>query len=254
MRSITQNWSRPAFYLKCDLANFFVSINKNILATLLNKHVTDPWWWDLTKTVLFHDPRENYEYRGDPHKLNLVPSHKQLTRQPSHLGLPIGNLSSQFFANVYLDVLDQFVKHEIRCKHYIRYVDDFVLLHESPQFLNDAKARIETLLAEKLEASLNPTKTILQPIDRGIDFVGYVIKPWRRQVRRRSVRAALNRIETVPADKSLETINSYLGLMRHTNGYRDRARVSAAARKRGHAIAWDATKALRNPATPHNPA
>ncbi|AYN22821.1 RNA-directed DNA polymerase [Alcaligenes aquatilis] len=254
VRSITQNWSRPAFYLKCDLANFFVSINKNILATLLAKRITDPWWWRLTETVLFHDPRQNYEYRGNPHKINLVPSHKQLAQHPAHLGLPIGNLSSQFFANVYMDVLDQFIKHEIRCKHYIRYVDDFVLLHESPQFLNDAKGRIEILLAEKLEARLNPTKTILQPIDRGIDFVGYVIKPWRRQVRRRSVRTAIHRIETVPADKSLETINSYLGLMRHTNGYRDRAKVSAAARKRGHSIAWDATKAYRKPATPHNPA
>src|SRR5690606_16103590 len=126
VRSITQNWSRPAFYLKCDLSNFFVSINKHILADLLAKHVSDPWWWNLTETILFHDPRKNYEYRGDPKRLDLVPAHKRLTQQPAHLGLPIGNLSSQFFANVYLDVLDQFVKHDLRCRHYIRYVDDFV--------------------------------------------------------------------------------------------------------------------------------
>ncbi|WP_164127685.1 RNA-directed DNA polymerase, partial [Stenotrophomonas maltophilia] len=71
---------------------------------------------------------------------------KRLTAQTAHLGLPIGNLSSQFFANIYLNDLDQFVKHQLRAKHYIRYVDDFLLLHESPQQLNEWLAAIEAFL------------------------------------------------------------------------------------------------------------
>jgi len=107
IRSITQNWSRPAHYLKCDLANFFVSIDKHILRELLAKRISEPWWLQLADTILFHDPRLDFEYRGNPAKLDLVPPHKRLTNHPAHMGLPIGNLSSQFFANILLDELDQ---------------------------------------------------------------------------------------------------------------------------------------------------
>lgn len=124
------------------------------------------------------------------HLFNQMPQHKRLAAQPAWLGLPIGNLSSQFFANVYLDALDQFCKHTLKARHYIRYVDDFVLLHELPQQLNTWLSGIEVFLST-LGARLNPSKTILQPIDRGVDFVGHVIKPWRRTTRPRSVAHAL---------------------------------------------------------------
>lgn len=246
VRSITQNWSRPAFYLKLDLANFFVAIDKGILRDLIAARVAEPFWLKLAETILFHDPRLDFEYRGDVARLDLVPAHKRLTNQPEHLGLPIGNLSSQFFANVYLDVLDQFVKHGLRCKHYIRYVDDFVLLHESPQWLNAAKAEIETLLADQLSARINPRKTVLQPVDRGIDFVGQVIKPWRRATRRRTFNDAVRRVRTIDADKLFETANSYFGLLRQsTSSHRDRAILSNELRARGHSIKSDLTKTFR---------
>lgn len=246
VRSITQNWSQPAFYLKLDLANFFVSIDKRILHDLLSRRIDEPWWMQLAETVLFHDPRQNYEFRGNPRLLERVPPHKRLTSQPAHLGLPIGNLSSQFFANVYLDVLDQYVKHGLRCRHYIRYVDDFVLLHESPKWLNEAKAGIEALLPSRLGARLNPSKTILQPIERGIDFVGQVIKPWRRTLRRRTFNEAISRSMSVEREGLFETANSYFGLMRQaTHSHHDRARLSNALRDRGHSIKSDLTKTYR---------
>ncbi|MGL6245670.1 RNA-directed DNA polymerase [Pseudomonas sp.] len=249
VRSITQNWSRPAYYLKCDLANFFVSIDKRILRDLLARQITGAWWMQLADTVLFHDPRQNFELRGDPRRLDLVPPHKRLTSQPSHLGLPIGNLSSQFFANVYLDVLDQYVKHGLHVRHYIRYVDDFVLLHESPQWLNEAQAGIEQLLAEKLAARLNPKKTILQPIDRGIDFVGQVIKPWRRTLRRRTFNEAIQRTHRVDAPDIFATANSYFGLLRQaTHSHHDRAQLANVLRDRGHCIKADLTKTYRRSA------
>jgi RNA-directed DNA polymerase len=245
VRSITQNWSRPAYYLKLDLENFFLRINKPILRDLLARHIADPWWMNLAETVVFHDPRQNFELRGDPRQLEKVPPYKRLTSQPSHLGLPIGNLSSQFFANVYLDVLDQFIKHGLRCKHYIRYVDDFVLLHESPQWLNEAKAAIEALLQDKLAARINPSKTILQPVDRGIDFVGQVIKPWRRVARKRTLNDALSRVSTIPADELYETANSYFGLLRQSKSHHSRTRLANVLRHRGHCINGAITKTYR---------
>lgn len=249
VRSITQNWSKPAFYLKCDFANFFVSIDKNLLFPQLAKHISEPWWLALTHTVLFHDPRQNYELHGRQQDVNRVPEYKRLGSQPAHLGLPIGNLSSQFFANVYLDALDQFIKHQIKARHYIRYVDDFVLLHESPQWLNAALARINTFVAERLNAKLNPKKTIIQPIDRGIDFVGQVIKPWHRTTRKRTVNSAIYRVATMPAERMYESFNSYFGLFRQaTANHKDRCKLANVARNRGFCVDAAFTKTFRRAA------
>ncbi len=250
IRSITQNWTRPAHYLKLDLANFFVSIDKRILREQLAERITDPWWLSLAETILFHDPRLSFQYRGDLSHLELVPPHKRLTNQPADKGLPIGNLSSQFFANVYLNALDQFVKHQVGAKHYVRYVDDFVLLHESPQWLNTAHDIIRDFLPARLDVRLNPSKTILQPVNRGVDFVGQVIKPWHCSTRRRTVNEAVRRIGLMPADELLEVGNSYFGLLRQAeHSHHDRTRLANVLRTRGHTINGDITKTYwRTPA------
>lgn len=242
IRSATQNWARPVHYLKLDLANFFVSIDKQILASQLEARISEPWWRALALQVLWHDPRDDFEVRSPRHLFNRVPQHKRLTAQPARLGLPIGNLSSQFFANVYLDALDQFVKHQLRCRHYVRYVDDFVLLHESPQQLNAWLSEINAFLPI-LGAKLNPSKTILQPVDRGVDFVGHVIKPWRRTTRPRSMAQALRRTSAVPAEDLRETANSYFGLLTQaSHSHKDRAALARLVIKRGQAVNGDLTK------------
>ena len=246
IRSITENWNRPAWYLKCDLANFFVAIDKQVLWEMIAERVKEPWWQALARTILFHDPRQNFEMRGSPALMQLVPPHKRLTNQPAHLGLPIGNLSSQFFANIYLDALDQHVKHKIGARHYIRYVDDFLLLHESSQWLNAALADIDAFLPRILHARLNPTKTILQPVDRGVDFVGHVIKPWHTSVRRRIVRQAASRIRTMSAREVYSAANSYFGLFRQaSSGHADRTVVARAVLDRGHVVNKSFTKTYR---------
>jgi RNA-directed DNA polymerase len=246
VRSITQNWGRRAFYLKCDLANFFVSIDKRVLREQLAAKISEPWWMSLAETVLMHDPRDDFELRGDPRLIGLVPPHKRLMNQPAHLGLPIGNLSSQFFANVYLNALDQHAKHQLRARHYIRYVDDFLFLHESPDWLNAALHDIEAFLPARLGVHLNPSKTILQPVDQGIDFVGHVIKPWRRSTRRRTFRQALHRVETAPAADVYQMANSYFGLMRQASvSYQDRAQLANIVLSRGHAVDASLTKTYR---------
>jgi hypothetical protein len=245
VRSVTRNWSRPAYYLKCDLANFFVSIDKMVLREQLARRVSEPWWLSLAEVLLMHDPRQEVEVRSRPHELALVPPHKSLFNAPDGHGLPIGNLSSQFFANVLLDDLDQFAKHQLRAPHYVRYVDDFVMVHPDPQWLNQARERIEAKLQE-LHLQLNPSKTILQPVARGIDFVGHLIKPWRRTTRPRTLRSALRRIEAAAPADVYTTGNSYFGLVRQAGAsHKEQAAIARALLKRGHAVDGDLTRAFR---------
>lgn len=246
IRSITQNWSQPAFFLKMDLANFFVGIHKPTLRAQIAAQVAEPWWLQLADTILMHDPRTNYQLRGRADQLARVPAHKSLFNAPADTGLPIGNLSSQFFANVHLDALDQFCKHTLGARHYVRYVDDFIILHPSAQVLNDWLACITAWLPAHLGAHINPAKTILQPVDRGVDFVGQVIKPWRRTIRRRTVASAIHRLHALPLEDTHAAGNSYLGLMgQATHGHKDRARVAQALLKRGLPVNGDLRKAFR---------
>jgi len=246
IRSITQNWKKKAHYLKCDIANFFVSINKNILGKLLAKRIKEPHWLTLAEQILYHDPRPTVNMRCNPTLLERVPPHKRLTGQNASHGLPIGNLSSQFFANIYMDELDQFIKHQLRCAHYIRYVDDFVLLHESPQQLNQWLEQITAFLPAQLDIQLNPTKTILQPIDRGVDFVGQVIKPWRRTTRRRTVKHAITRVLASDKHQVQKTANSYYGLFRMaTHSHMDRVNLTHAVFTHGKAVNRQLTKTFK---------
>jgi len=243
VRSLTHNWQRHAFYLKCDLANFFVAIDKLVLRGQLARHITDAWWMQLADTILMHDPRSDVLMRSPAALLRLVPPHKSLFNAPAHCGLPIGNLSSQFFANVYLNDLDQRVKHVLRAPRYVRYVDDFILLHQDPQWLRAALADISAWLPETLRAQLNPRKTILQPVARGIDFVGHVIKPWSHTTRPRIVRAALAGIEAAAPEDLTKTANSYFGLLRQApQSHLARVRLTNALRKRGKTVKADLTK------------
>jgi hypothetical protein len=245
IRSATQNWTRPAHYLKCDLANFFVSIDKHILLDLLQKKIREPWWQALAAAVLFHDPRENYILKGSRDLFSSVPPHKRLENQPAHIGLPIGNLSSQFFANVLLNELDQHVKHDLRVQHYGRYVDDFLCLGD-PGRLNEILADLTTWLPANLGVRLNPRKTILQPCARGVDFVGQRIEPFRRRIRKRTRNDALQRIRTMPAEELFTSGQSYFGLFRqasHSHG--DRAELANLLRARGHSVDRSLTHTFR---------
>jgi hypothetical protein len=246
VRSITHNWSRPAHYLKMDLANFFVSIDKLEVLKQLSKHIREEWLYQLADTILFHDPRTNVRMQGRADLLAKIPPHKSLFNAPSDTGLPIGNLSSQFFANVLLDALDQHVKHDLHCKHYIRYVDDFLILDESSARLTEIQRDVEAWLPANLKLRINPAKTIRQPIDRGVDFVGQVIKPWHRITRRRTFHAAIERIVGMPGDQLFETANSYFGLFGQvTHSHTDRAALANALRRRVRTVKADFRKTYR---------
>lgn len=125
------------------------------------------------------------------HPLNPVlsqhlPSHKQLSQQPKGKGLPIGNLTSQFFANVYLNELDQFIKHQLKCAYYVRFVDDFILMAQSPQQLKAWQKDITIFLSTRLKLRLKAQQT-LAPVTNGANFLGYIVRPYYILVRRRVV-------------------------------------------------------------------
>jgi len=120
IRQVTANGQRRAWYLQLDIRNYFMRIDKAILWRLLEPHIADADARWLTELLVFHDCTEGHIFKGRPGELELVPPHTTLLRCEPGKGLPIGNLNSQFFANVYLNGLDQLVKHGLKCRHYIR--------------------------------------------------------------------------------------------------------------------------------------
>jgi len=108
--------------------------------------------------------------------------------------MPLGNLTSQFFANIYLNELDYFVKYVLKAKYYIRYVDDFVILHENKEQLLKWKKKIDIFLREKLKLELHHQKSKIIPLSRGIDFVGFRNFFYHKLLRKRNKRKMLIKI------------------------------------------------------------
>lgn len=184
LRQVTANGTRPAWYLQLDIRNYFMSIDKQILLGLLSAKLKDDKALWLTRLLVSHDCTRDYVMRGAPDLLARIPPHKTLFGAAPGKGLPIGNLNSQFFANVYLNGLDQFVKHELKCRHYLRYCDDFVLLARDAAQLDEWRGRIEAYLRDALKLELNPRQR-LAPVSNGVDFLGYVVRRDYLLVRRR---------------------------------------------------------------------
>ena len=141
------------YYLKCDISKFFESIDHDILLNLLHKAgFSNDELWFCEKIMR----NGNYGLIGK--------------------GLPLGNQTSQWFSLLYMDVVDRIIKEKLRIKHYSRYMDDFVLIHESKQVLRNAKAIIEQACSDKLKLTLNKRKTVIGKVSNGVDYLGFVHK------------------------------------------------------------------------------
>ncbi|MFZ5698763.1 MAG: reverse transcriptase domain-containing protein [Pseudomonadota bacterium] len=235
------------WYLQLDIHNFFNSIHRPTLWEILKKKLVRSGVslavMQATHALLRSAPlKAGVIQHGSVEEFAMVPPHKRLANAAPGCGLPIGNLSSQFFANVYLDKLDQFVKHTLKAKRYVRYVDDFVIVHHDRAQLARWQSEIEEFLAGELQLRLKEDKR-LKPLGDGIDFLGYVIRPSHTLVRRRVVshaRAALaewgqkhvsgTQITATPAElRHIQSVaNSYGGHLRHAN----HARLSEGLQKR----------------------
>lgn len=234
-KRITRNYSKKAYYMKADISNYFNSINKVILLDIIRRYVREKWLMDLIEQVINHDPRTNVFIKSKRELWDILPKHKSLFNAKINKGLPIGNLTSQFFSNVYLNRIDQFVKHNLRIKYYCRYVDDMVLMHEDTKYLNYCYDKIDEFLRTHLDLVLNPKKKNMNLVSRGFDFVGHVIKPNRIYLRTTIIKKSFSTIKEWEKNKKRFTedelvnfrnkINSYLGMYKHVNGYKLRKKL-----------------------------
>jgi len=187
------------YVLKCDVSKYFPSVNHEILKQIIRKKIADRKLLHLLDNIM--DSAEK--------------------------GIPIGNLTSQLFANIYLNKLDEYVKYELKIKYYLRYMDDFVILHESKQYLHEVKEKIRTFLAS-MKLTLHPKKANIFPITLGVDFLGYRIFNPYRLVRKSTVKRFLKNTKTklrkydsgaINFDKLMESFNSWEAYMSHANSY-----------------------------------
>ena len=234
-KRITRNYSKTAYSMKADISNYFNSINKTILLDIIRRYVKEKWIMDLITQVINHDPRTNVFLKSKKELWDILPAHKSLFNAKKNKGLPIGNLTSQFFSNVYLNPLDQFVKHTLKIKYYCRYVDDVLLMHYDPKYLNYCYDMIDDFLKRNLDLCLNPRKKNMNHVSKGFDFVGHVIKPNRIYLRNTIIKKSFDTIKEWEKDKNRykeenltifrNKLNSYLGMYIHVNGYRLRKKL-----------------------------
>ena len=263
------------WYLQLDVANYFNSIHRPTLWRLLKRRMERAGVPLVAQRVAHALLRQSpltagVVHRSTPEERARVPAHKRLECAEPGCGLPIGNLSSQFLANLYLNELDQFVKHRLKARRYLRYVDDFVIVHENRDELQAWAGAIERFLRDTLRLRLKDGTKLL-PLESGIDFLGYVVFPHRTRVRRRVVRSACAALQdwavgrvsarfvrTTPRDcERLQSLwASYLGHFRKANSWRLRQSFhsrfpwleSMARRRKFHWRSSDTVIRLNRPA------
>lgn len=246
IRSATENHSKPCYYLKCDIANFFMAINKDILYKIICKKVHNEWWRWLTRVILYNDPTLNFICKSSKEKIDAVPRNKSLFRTPPNTGLPIGNLSSQFFGNIYLNELDQYAKHTLKAKYYIRYADDIVMLNQDSKSLNETYSNMCSFVEKNLILRFHPNKKQMNLIEKGVDFVGYIIRPHSKYLRRRTISNLYSKVEEIENNNLIvPSINSYFGMMRNADCFNERKRFVITFRNRKFKFDKHLTKVIK---------
>ncbi len=197
---VSQNHTRTCYVLKCDIRKFFASIDQRALLSIVERYVTDAHIVALIKNVV-----------------------ESFNSGVLGKGLPLGNLTSQLFVNIYMNEFDQYAKHTLKAKHYVRYADDFVFLSQDREWLVSLLPRIATYLSEKLALELHPNKVSIQTFSSGIDFLGWVHfsdhHVLRTVTKRKMLRVLLEKADTE------EVVMSYRGLLSHGNTVKLKTRV-----------------------------
>jgi len=201
---LTRNKTRTAWSLKCDIKKFFDSIDHEILLSLIGEKIKDKKLLNIIEEI--------------------IRSYNKKTEK----GIPLGNLTSQLFSNVYLNQFDHFVKRELRIKYYLRYADDFVILSEEKERLEKLAPILGNFLKTKLKLKLHPDKIFIRKIHQGIDFLGYVIFPnyiiLRTKTKRRMLRKLSKKKEDlsnniISEESFSQSLQSHLGVLEHCKGF-----------------------------------
>lgn len=233
IRSCSENYHRKCYVLKLDIEGYFMKINRSILYGIVMDRIDklrfrgclpEDFDYDtvvfLLKKVIFLDPTKGCRVKGSMDDWKNLPRSKSLFYSDPGCGLPIGNLTSQLFSNIYLNELDQYIKRELGFSHYGRYVDDFYIVCESYERLSSAISRIDVFLSENLNLKLNYRKVHIYPSDKGVPFLGSIISPTGRYVLTRCLhRMKRNYYEALCANSDSyhlrSVINSYKGHLSH---------------------------------------
>jgi len=199
---VSKNNSQTCYVLKCDIKKFFASVNHAVLLKILKRHIADEDVIDLIEKVIssFYSNR-------------------------SGIGLPLGNLTSQILANVYLHEFDMFIKQGIRAKCYIRYTDDFVILSDNKEYLNSLLPTISEFLEKELKLMLHEHKVYIKTYASGLDFLGWVHFPHHRNIRTAAKRKIIRKLKGYPMP---QTVTSYRGLLSHGDTHKLQKRVGLA--------------------------
>jgi retron-type reverse transcriptase len=212
------NNTRTCWVLKCDIKKFFANIDHEILLAILQRRIANP---DIL--VLFCHVIESFS-SSCVHG-GMRPHTTMAGKQARPIGLPLGNLTSQLLVNIYMNEFDQFVKHYLKVKHYIRYADDFVIFSHDRAWLQELVPAIAAFLRGRLRLELHPDKLFITAVASGVDFLGWIHFPDHRMLRTATKRRVMRWLYASPSEA---TLNSYLGLLNH--GDAERLRVAMRAR------------------------
>lgn len=244
MRSCSQNYSSPCYVLRLDIQGFFMHINRELLWFKVKKTIEENYnkldkdtILYLCKLIIENNPTINCLIKGSKSEWKGLPKNKSLFHSNKGCGLPIGNLTSQVFANLYLNDFDHFAKKTLGLRYYGRYVDDFFVIHSDKSFLKELIPKFRNFLAGKLGLTLHPNKVYLQSVEKGILYLGVWIYPYNKTVHSRNVEnLRLNLISwnkcvegkkptRDEVEKFLSSINSYFGYLRTYNSYKLRRKA-----------------------------
>ena len=242
LNTVSKNHRKPCFALKCDIKKFFDSVDHQILLDMIKYKIKDLDLHCLIKGIIgsFWIPDQvrndtqldlfgrslhpRLECRG----VEMTPIRERENKNTSQRGIPIGNLTSQLFANIYMNEFDQFVKHKLKIQHYCRYTDDFVIVSDNRSYLENLLPEIQSFLSDKLKLELHPNKVSICKIRRGIDFLGYVILPHYRRLRTKTKNRIFKKLKLrvveykaglISEETLRQSLNSFLGVLSHSNSH-----------------------------------
>ncbi len=240
LRSCSQNYSRDVYILKLDIKWFFMHIDKQILFEKIETFLFEKrerltidydFLIKLIRQVIFHDSTQNCIIKWSKSDWNWLPNDKSLFHSPKDTGLAIWNLTSQLFANIYLDSLDKYIKYELGFSYYGRYVDDFVIIDTDKEKLLSAISKIRDFLTKKLHLTLHPKKIYFQHYTKWAQFLWAYIKPYRTYIRKRTIGNFYKKVQEVNKSKNFDKeltqsiVNSYLWILNHYRTYNIRKKV-----------------------------
>lgn len=237
MKEASNDYTTDCWIMKLDLQGFFMSIDKVLLARMIDKFVVQYYQGDdiddlryLCKVVVLHCPEKNCERHSPREMWEHLPVNKSLFTNGEGKGVAIGNLFAQLFANFLLNELDWYIE-ELGIKYHGRYVDDFYCIHQDKQVLLSAVPKIRAKLAE-LGLRLNPKKFYFQHYTKGVEFTGAVVKPYRKYCCNRVLTNFIAAVRKLNRARNIDdvthavcSINSYLGLLRQSNEYGKRCEI-----------------------------